>query len=759
MKKTFILLVLLLTFTGLHAQDDLYDINRIPEIRITFRDKNWKHLLDSLIFTGDGTGRILGDVTIDGKTIAGAGIRYKGYSSVNTDEMKNPFNIDLQYSQNNRNYQGYTNLKLSNVIDDPSFVREALSYEIARKYMPASHANFANLYINDTLTGLYTNVESVNRKFILDYFPSNGNAFFKGSPQHLVYPFGQNANLAYTHGTDTTGYMPYYEAESDYGWKELLDFIYILNEMPDSVESVLNTDRALWMHAFNFALLNLDSYIGYSQNYYIYKDDNGRFNPILWDMNMSFGSFRNSDGSSHFTGLTIDEEKVLDPLEHLNFCVSPRPLMVNLFRNDTYRKKYLAHIRTIIDENFKTNEYYNRGEEIQEFIDASVQQDPNKFYSYADFKHNLDSTVGGTGTMLKYPGLKDLVEARIAYLDTYPGIRGAPSITDISHQPDAPRKGEETWITATVQNAAKVVLSYREKSYDIFRNVIMFDDGNHHDGAAGDGGFGASVIPSGHVLHYYLWAENDSAGAFSPARAEYEYYSIQPLIGKADVAINEFEVLNTTIANEEGNYSSWIELCNNTREELNLKGVCLSDGMDPCKWEFPDTVISTGKYIIVWADYDTLHKGLHAGYLLNQSGGKILLSNPSGIIMDSVIFGNQVKGKSLGRYPNGYGSFVFMHPSFSAYNYYGTTPESDILLYPNPAKEIIHIEMENNTTPISLAVYDACGRQMVNEERSFDKEQVPVINEDLDVSVFPAGAYVLKVLCSDRVITRTFIKY
>ena len=31
--------------------------------------------------------------------------------------------------------------------------------------MPAPKANYANLFINDTLWGLYTNVESVNNNF------------------------------------------------------------------------------------------------------------------------------------------------------------------------------------------------------------------------------------------------------------------------------------------------------------------------------------------------------------------------------------------------------------------------------------------------------------------------------------------------------------------------------------------------------------------------------------------------------------------
>ena len=45
---------------------------------------------------------------------------------------------------------------------------------------------------------------------------------------------------------------------------------------------------------------------------FLYKDDNGKFNTIPWDMNMSFGSFRETDGSYHFNGLKISEMKIHD---------------------------------------------------------------------------------------------------------------------------------------------------------------------------------------------------------------------------------------------------------------------------------------------------------------------------------------------------------------------------------------------------------------------------------------------------------------
>jgi len=87
----------------------------------------------------------------------------------------------------------------------PSFVREALSYEIARNYMPAGRANFAKLYINDEYWGLYTNVEAVNKDFLGNHFQSTDGAFFKCNPNELEL-FGENANLSNSPGTDIANY-------------------------------------------------------------------------------------------------------------------------------------------------------------------------------------------------------------------------------------------------------------------------------------------------------------------------------------------------------------------------------------------------------------------------------------------------------------------------------------------------------------------------------------------------------------------------
>ena len=58
----------------------------------------------------------------------------------------------------------------------------------------------------------------------------------------------------------------------------------------------------------------------------------------------------------------------------------------------------------------------------------------------------------------------------------------------------------------------------------------MFDDGNHNDGIAGDGIYGCVIINCSNSIDYYLYADNDSAGTFSPERAAYEYYTISTSI-------------------------------------------------------------------------------------------------------------------------------------------------------------------------------------------------------------------------------------
>lgn len=759
-RRIWVALLFLLWAFSVKAQCDFYATQGVREVRMYFQESNWDAILDSLHEYVGEDGRLAGNVMIDGRMFYDVGVRYKGYSSFDPAERKSPFNIDLEYHHNNQNYQGFSKLKLSNVIQDPSFVREVLTYEIARKYVPASRANFANVYVNDTLLGLYTNVEAVDKNFMEDRFHVRDNSFFKGSPEHLIIPDGQNANLTF-YDADTSSYKPFYKLESDNsetGWSDLLRFIEVLNKDTAALAEVLNIDRTLWMHAINYTLVNLDSYIGYAQNYYLYMDNNFRFNPIVWDFNMSFGSFKETDGiTAPPGGLSIHKRKALDPLKMLNTAPqSPRPLIVNLLSNPTYRKMLLAHMRTIVEENICNGEYLTRGMEIQNIIDEYVVADSNKFYPYDQFRMNLDTTVGSGNNV--FPGLRDFMEARLAYLDSMPGWAGAPVYDLIGHTPEHPYRGELLWIRAEVNQATNVWLYYRYQADGVFQRSLMADDGAHNDGTAGDGIYGAGVSTLGAVVQYFVYAQNDSAGRFSPERAEYEFYSVQAHLLPGDLLINEIMSLNDGhIYDADGEADSWIEIFNATHEEKTLNGLFMTENpLSVVEWAFPDTVLPANGYLIVWMDQDLTQAGLHADLALSSEEGRLFLIDDNGQTIDSVFYGLQISGKSYGRYPNASGPFVYMEPSAARLNLVGSSPSSDILVYPNPASNELYFELQHPDEVCGCSILNACGQSIASRVMNFSMEASSGAFHT-NVAGLAQGIYFLKVQTNERNYIKKFI--
>ena len=733
MKRILFIALLITATTQVIGQTGFYEDGEVHDIKFYFTQSNWDYFLDSFYVDGDEE-RLLASIEIDGDRYDSVGIRYKGFSSVSVDRKKNPFNIKLDYVKE-QDHKGIDKIKLSNVIQDPSFIRESLSYEIARKYMPASGANYARLYINDEYWGIFTNVQDVDKSFLRTSFGSGENTFVKANPENLDLN-GENCNLSNSPGTDTANYASLYEMKSDYGYADLYELIDVLNNSPNNIEDVLNVDRTLWMHAYNYVLMNFDGYIGYAQNYYLYKDGNGQFNPILWDLNQSFASFRLTDASDYFQGFTIDQAKQMDPLLHYNSTsVYARPLMRNLFNNDRYRKMYLAHIKTITEENFANGAYKVRASALQAAIDTSVKSDPNKFYSYTDFTDNITKTVSD---LVDYPGIIDLMDARSTYLKSYTGYSGGPIITKPYHT----ISGDDIYIITEASNATEVILSYRDNSSSLFLKITMLDDGMHNDGASGDGVYGV-LIKDKKAMQYYVYAENATAGSFSPARAAYELHSIEKT---PDIAINEVCSSNDSIIMDpQGDYEDWVELYNNTEQDISLNGYSLSDdNSDLQQWFFPDTVIAAKGYLLIWADNDDGDSGIHASFKLSGSGEAVFLSKDSSEIMDQVSFGAIPTDTTYGRSPNGTGVFGIMKPTpgYSNEGFLISIPkisirEKEIIVFPNPATNTLNINLQTEKNFL-ITITDIKGRTIY-------KETIFSAQHQLDVSEYNQGLYFLHV--------------
>nr|WP_320014849.1 CotH kinase family protein [uncultured Desulfobacter sp.] len=648
---------MILIFACFNAQAaEFYDIDTVNTIYITFEESNWDQLLDELYAAG-AEERLEGTAVINGITYENVGVRYKGNSSYRPEQIKNPLNIKLDYINEDQTLYGYGTLKLANVYNDPSFVREVLSYEIARKYMPASQANFIDVYINGTHIGLYTSVQDVDKLFLENHFGSKNNPFFKGDAEDIF----DSADVWGYLGENEADYYEYYDIKSDDGWDKLINFFDVFNNSTSQVEDVLDVDRLLWMLAFDILTVNLDSPVNVAHNFYLYQDEAGRFNPIIWDLNENFGAF-----SMLINGppLNISNMQQLDPF--LNEDDPSYPILNQILTNDTYRKMYVAHMKTIIEENFEDDWYINRAFEIQDIIGTYVQDDENKLYTYDDFLNNVENSSGFRANEII--GIAQLMSSRVPYIQSlYEFQASAPIISEITPPTDA-ASNSTVRFTAQVDDAELVQLGYRQSGG--FVKVPMFDDGNHQDGAENDGLYGVSISIGSGDLDYYIYAENSSAAAFSPMRAEYEFYTAYVTDTPGSIVINEFMADNqSSVTDQNDEYDDWIELYNNTDTDISLEGWYLSDdAAEPNLWVFPDVSIPANGYLIVWADKDEKQDGLHADFKLSASGETILLSSPDLTLMDQVDFEEQSPDLSMARFPNGTGEFTQMTPTFLAEN-------------------------------------------------------------------------------------------
>ncbi|MBP6584760.1 MAG: CotH kinase family protein [Flavobacterium sp.] len=740
MRRDFTLLFLILSSFITHSQT-LYNSNAIQDIRIVFSQSNWDALLDAQE-AGAGDYISAQSVTINGQVFNNVGVKYKGNSSYNPNYVKNPLHIELD-TYVNQNYEGYTDIKLSNVIFDPSFVRETTAYSILGQYMHAPLANYANVYINGNLIGLYTNVESISKKFVNTHFGSNNNAFFSCSPPAGAGPGTTNLpNLAYL-GTNSASYESAYEIKSTTGWDDLINLTNTLSNNTTNIESVLDVDRALWMLAFDNLFVNIDSYIGqFKQNYYLYKDDNGRFNPILWDLNMSFGTF----GQTGTTNLnTTLAKRQLNHLLHSGDAAWP--LVQKLLAVPRYKKMYLAHYATMLSENISNNSYFTKAQTFQTLINSSVQADVNKFYTYAQFSSNMTTDIAlGMNTA---PGLSNLMSGRNTYLTALSDFTATkPSISAITPSVANPALGGSVTIRANVTNTNTdaVFLGYRAASNLPFTKVLMFDDGAHNDGASGDNIYGGLMPISSITSQYYIYAENNTIGAFSPARAEHEFYTITasyPTITPGSLVVNEIMAQNTsTVTDPSGDYSDWFELYNNSSVTISLDNLFASDtSTNLLKWQFPSGItMAPNSYLIVWADQDLTQEGIHADFKFSASGESCILSYANGIIIENVTFGVQVANMGYARVPNGTGNFVIQAPTFNANNQGLSISDfnqqnNQLLIYPNPTSNYVNIRISELMGSEKIKIFNLLGQIVIEKEAHNDNT--------LDLTILSAGTYVV----------------
>lgn len=384
--------------------DSIFVETKVHTVKLYFDIENWE---DTLKYYFEDLDEEYYQVSVtfdDTLVLDSVGVRYKGNSSYvqSSNTPKKPFKLKFDEFISDQTLLGQYVLNMHNCINDPSFMREAIGYHIAREIMNAPRTAYTNLYVNDTLIGLYSVVEQVDELFLADNFDNNQGNLYKAGID--------GANLGYM-GDDQAEYESDYELktnEDENDWSRFIEMIDKLNNTADDVfvdtmQNYLNLDRCARLLAFNMALSSFDSYTGSGRNYYLYDNEtSGQFEMIPWDMNECFGVYTN--------GWDVLTQDVVD-ISNL----ATRPLNYRIIGNDSLQEVYLSYIEELITGPASYDSVTAMTVRLKAAIENHVEADINKFYDYQDFVDNIEEDVT-VGLAKLIPGLKAFSQTRNAYL-------------------------------------------------------------------------------------------------------------------------------------------------------------------------------------------------------------------------------------------------------------------------------------------------------------------------------------------------------
>lgn len=139
------------------------------------------------------------------------------------------------------------------------------------------------------------------------------------------------------------------------------------------------------------------------------------------------------------------------------------------------------------------------------------------------------------------------------------------------------------------------------------------------------------------------------------------------------IVLNEVLARNQTLTNLNGHTADWIEIYNPSTNTVDLSDLSLSnDANQPRKWVIQaNTTVGPAGYLIVYCDDTSPASRENTGFGLGAKGDSVFLFHrpaAGGALLDGVSFGLQTPDFSIGRFPNGSGTWALTEPSPAAPN-------------------------------------------------------------------------------------------
>jgi spore coat protein CotH len=689
-------------YTGGTPSTGLYDEAQIRTFEFTFPQANYWNLLTQ---NYQSKTNLLANLKVDGVAYDSVGIRFKGNTSYQQiqNSQKKSFNISTDFVRPAQDVMGYSTLNLNNCFQDASFMRELYYLHQIRKHIPAAKASYIRLYINGASWGVYPNVQQLNKDYLKEWFMTNDGTNWRADAPTSGGPgpgpgggWGDGTAALNYLGADTADYQDYYTlktSDKPQPWDDLVTVCDKLNNTPSgTLTSVLPTyldvDRTLWFLASEILFTDDDSYVykGKMDYYAYWEKETGRITPLEFDGNSCMELNFATQWSPFYHQTDVDY-----------------PLLNKILGVAEWRQRYLAHMRTLINETFDPTTAIQKIQEYEAMIDTMVQADPKKLYTYNQFISEVDDLETFITTRRNYM----LSNTEVAQV--------APVITNTAHsfggtlwaQPIAAQTIPVTAKVTSTNGISGVNLYYANGIVGNFSKTAMYDDGAHNDSLSGDGIYGADIPAQspGMYVRYYVEAAGNNAAksvSYSPPGAEHNVYVFLVAPENAAdslVVINEVMASNSvTAADEASEYDDWIELYNRSSQAVDISGYVLTDNpANVDKWAFPaGTILQPGAYLIVWADEDSAQGPYHTNFKLSASGEEVMFLNPQLQIVDRINYSTQTADQGFARIPNGTGSFTIKDATYNANNEFSigindVAVNNEMSVYPNPSSSYVYV--------------------------------------------------------------------
>lgn len=145
------------------------------------------------------------------------------------------------------------------------------------------------------------------------------------------------------------------------------------------------------------------------------------------------------------------------------------------------------------------------------------------------------------------------------------------------------------------------------------------------------------------------------------------------------LTINEAMVSNQQHPDEKGQLCDWIEVKNNSDEELDLSGYSLSEDREGTElWQFPEEILQPGEIRVFDCDEDSPASDTNTGFSLSAVTESLYLFDGSGMLTDHIFLHDIPREGSSGRLTGKPGVFYFQEPSRGEENQNGKRRVSDL---------------------------------------------------------------------------------